>query len=46
MKWKTPTITDKFGGGGGGGGIRRQVYISVLLKNKWMWYFNLNGALV
>jgi hypothetical protein len=43
MKWKTPTITDKFGGGGG---IRRQVYISVLLKNKWMWYFNLNGALV
>jgi hypothetical protein len=24
MKWKTPTITDKFGGGGGGG-IRRQV---------------------
>jgi len=26
MKWKTPTITDKFGGGGG---IRRQVYMCI-----------------
>ncbi|KAL3566727.1 hypothetical protein D5086_032142 [Populus alba] len=30
MKWKTPTITDKFGGGGGG--IRRQAGESLVEK--------------